>query len=68
MQSCDAKPGLHAPKKGDRFTIGSGPNAVDCTVKGIKDGVVDYTVSGAGENGFFMVGSPQHQMAKWWGK
>ncbi len=58
---------LHKPKKGHTFTLGMGPSAETCDVTSVKDDVVNYTVRRDSSERFFCIGSPQHELALWWG-
>ncbi len=57
--------GLHDPKQGEKFTIGSGIDAVNCTVLAVEGATVKYATP-CGPSGFFIKGPLQHRLARWW--
>ncbi len=61
---------LHTPKKGDTFTLGFGLGGKTCDVTKVSKGnikTVEYTVRSDSSKRHFVIGSPTHKLAKWWG-
>ena len=58
---------LHKPKKGETFTIGYGPHSFTADVTRVgHDGEVHYRVRHEHQERSFHIGSPTHQLVKWW--